>query len=146
MNDIQLTKHFKLREFTRSATADQLGIDNAPSAEHLKNLTNLANTLEEVRTLIGSPIIISSGYRSPELNKAVGGVVNSDHANGLAADFSAPKFGTVEQVSKKIANSAIKFDQLIFEQTWVHLSIGTRMRQQVLSLVRGRYVNGIVRS
>lgn len=147
MTDKQLTPHFKLSEFTRSATAESRGIDNTPDSEHLTNLINLANTLEAVRALFGgAPVVITSGYRSPALNKAVGGVATSDHANGLAADFTVKGY-TVQQAAEKIAASGIRFDQLIFEQgstEWVHLGIGSRMRGEVLSWKKGvGYVPGI---
>lgn len=145
-----LSPNFKLSELTRSATATRLGISNTPSKEHLNNLYDLAVTLELVRVILGNnPILITSGYRSPELNKAVGGSATSDHANGLAADFSCPDFGTVEEVCKAIAESDLPFDQLIFEQKtshWVHLGIGTRMRRQVMSWSpKAGYVPGVRR-
>lgn len=134
--DMRLSAHFVLGEFTRSSTATKRGIDNTPSQAHLANLRELAATLELVRSVLGHPIHISSGYRSPALNRAVGGSVTSDHANGLAADFTCPGFGSVQPVCEAILAAGIQFDQLIYEQgatEWVHLGIGTRMRRQVLS-------------
>ena len=143
-----LSPHFTLGELTRSATAQARGIDNTPTPQHVTNLRHLAATLEKVRALLGHPVLISSGYRSPELNAAVGGSSTSDHANGLAADLTCPKFGTAEAVCVAIMDSGIAFDQLIFEQgatDWVHLGIGPRMRRQVLSWSRDRgYREGIV--
>lgn len=151
MKDIKLSPHFTLAEFTRSATADARGIDNAPTAAHLTNLKTLAANLETVRTLLGNnPILITSAYRNPALNRAVGGSSTSDHAKGLAVDFHCPKFGPDFDVCKKLSSSGLKFDQLLFEQegptTWVHLGIGPRLRQQVLSWKKGRgYQNGVVK-
>lgn len=147
---MKLSEHFTLAEFTKSATADAQGISNNPTAEHLPNLKQLAAKLEEVRLLLGSvPMLISSGYRSSALNRAVGGVLTSDHCKGLAADFSAPKFGSVEKICMIIKMSDIEFDQVIFEQgytSWVHLGVGQRMRRQVLSWSSSKgYVNGVVR-
>lgn len=146
---MQLTPHFRLIEFTRSATAAARGIDNTPSDEHLRNLHKLAEFLEEVRELLGHPIIITSGYRSPELNKAVQGSATSSHCHGLAADFHCPGYGSDFDVCRMIAASRLKFDQLIFEQansTWVHLGIDERMRRDVMSWRRGKgYRSGIVR-
>lgn len=146
---MQLTPHFRLIEFTRSATASARGIDNTPSAEHLRNLHMLARFLEEVRELLGHPIIITSGYRTPQLNKAVQGSATSSHCHGLAADFHCPGYGSDFDVCRRIAASRLKFDQLIFEQansTWVHLGIGERKRRDVMSWRRGKgYRNGIVR-
>lgn len=146
---MRLSPHFTLAELTRSDTAAARGIDNAPGSEHLANLQRLAATLEQVRALLGQPMLISSGYRSPALNRAVGGSSTSDHSNGLAADFTSPRFGAVRQVCEAIQASGIAFDQLIYEQgntEWVHLGIGTRMRRQVLSWSQRRgYVPGIVK-
>lgn len=146
---MQLTPHFRLSEFTRSDTARRLGIDNAPTRHHLANLHVLATKLEEVRALFGCPIIITSGYRSPALNKAVDGSATSSHCEGLAADFHVPGFGPDQAVAQAIADSALEFDQLIFEQArthWIHLGVGDRMRREVLSWRSGRgYQRGIVR-
>ena len=145
---MKLSPHFHLVEFTRSATALRLGIDNTPTVSHLENLKRLASVLEQVRLILGSPIIITSGYRSPALNRAVDGSATSSHCDGLAADFHVPGFGSDMQVAQAIAESDIQFDQLIFEQarsTWVHLGIDPRMRRQVISWRSGRgYRTGIV--
>lgn len=144
---MQLSQHFTLEELLRSATADSRGIDNTPGPAHRANLERLALTLEEVRTLLGRPMLVSSGYRSPALNNAVGGSSVSDHSEGLAADFTAPQFGAVFDVCRAIEVSGIAFDQLIFEQgatEWVHLGIGGRMRRQVLSWSKKvGYVKGL---
>ena len=147
---MQLTPHFKLSELTRSSTAVKLGLSNAPGPGHLNNLRKLAASLEEVRGLLGTPMDISSAYRSPPVNAAVGGSSTSDHANGLAADFTSRRFGSVREVCEAIAASSVSFDQLIYEQKpggrlWVHLGFGSRMRRQVISWSPSRkYVNGIV--
>lgn len=143
-----LTKNFTLSEFLRSSTAAARGISNKPTNEHLANLLILAQALEEVRKLCANqPIYISSGYRNPEVNKLVGGVPNSAHAKGYAADFTVKGIPTKE-VCKIIANSGLVFDQLIYEQgntKWVHLSVDPQARRQVLSWRSGRgYVNGLV--
>jgi hypothetical protein len=146
---MKLSPHFQLVEFTRSSTSSRLGIDNTPTDAHLENLKRLTNVLEQVRAILGAPIIITSGYRSPALNRAVDGSATSSHCDGLAADFHAPGFGSDMQVAQAIAESDIQFDQLIFEQarsTWVHLGIDPRMRRQVISWRSGRgYRPGIVR-
>lgn len=143
-----MTPHFNLAEFIRSDTAARLRINNAPTLSHMENLQRLALSLEEVRSLLGHSIIITSGYRSPALNKAVDGSATSSHSHGLAADFHCPGFGSDFEVCKAIAGSGIQFDQLIFEQansTWVHFGIGDKMRRQVLSWRSGKgYRNGIV--
>lgn len=83
-----LSPHFSLSEFTNSATADSYHIDNTPSNFVVKNLSVLCvSVLEPVRQIIHKPIVITSGYRSTALNKIVGGVENSYHLSGKAADI-----------------------------------------------------------
>lgn len=124
-----LTPHFTLEEFTTSETAARKGIHNVPhtnSAEY-RNLVRTAEVMELVRTrLDDKPILISSGYRSPQVNAAVGGSKNSAHMSGLAVDFICPGFGTVKQICKKLEPVMREFgiDQLIYEyDTWVHLGL-----------------------
>lgn len=76
--------------------------------------------LERVRAVLGCPILISSGYRSPKLNAAIGGARNSQHCKGEAADFIAPGFGSPMEVCKEIVKhqESIQFDQLIHEGSW----------------------------
>jgi len=125
----QLTPHFTLEEFTDSQTAARNGIPNVPSvnSQEYKNLQRTAETMELVRTKLGDkPILISSGYRSPQVNAAVGGSKNSAHMSGLAVDFSCPGFGTPKQICKKLEPIMKEFgiDQLIHEyDTWVHLGL-----------------------
>lgn len=89
---MQLTPHFSLEEFTLSSAALALGIDNKPTPEHLENLRKLAHQMEDVRALFDKVIEITSAYRNPQVNAAVGGVPNSAHALGLAADFHVHGF------------------------------------------------------
>lgn len=127
-----LSPHFTLEEMLFSQTASRLGIDNTPPAEALDNLRLLAAGLEQVRTLLGRPILISSGYRSPALNEAVGGSLSSAHILGLAVDFTSPPSQPLA-VCKQIEASLIAFDQLIYEHEWVHFAIGPQRRRQVLT-------------
>ncbi len=129
---MKLSPHFSLAELTASQAAARKGIDNTPDAVVKNNLTITAANLEKVRELLEHPIIISSGYRSPALNKAVGGSSTSAHVNGWACDFICPAFGTPVQVVEKLKNSDLKFDQIIEEGTWVHISFAPTMRKQVL--------------
>lgn len=130
---MQLSEHFTLEELMFSSTAQRLGIDNTPNAVMVANLTNCASGLEEVRALLGRPMSIDSGYRCPDLNKAVGGASNSAHMTGYADDFVCPGFGTPEQIVKAIVASDIVFDQCIQEGTWVHISFDPAARKQVLT-------------
>jgi zinc D-Ala-D-Ala carboxypeptidase len=127
-----LTPHFSLEEFTLSSTALAHRIENKPRPEHLVNLKKLAARMEEVRALFDAVVEITSGYRNPEVNALVGGVPNSAHALGFAADFHVDGF-TDLNAAKRIRDSGLKFDQLIFEKNrCVHLSVDPKMRQQVL--------------
>ena len=120
-------KYFSIGEMTRSDTAKRLGIDNTPSDEIKKNLTLFINTiLDPIREDWGSPIIVSSGYRCPELNKAVGGVKTSGHLYGYCADLQVKgdlrKFSNF--VIEWMKEHQMKWDQIIFEKcggvTWLH--------------------------
>jgi zinc D-Ala-D-Ala carboxypeptidase len=125
----QLTTHFTLEEFTDSQTAARKGINNVPSvgSPERANLMRTAETMEQVRTILGDkPILISSGYRNPQVNAAVGGSKSSAHMSGLAVDFSCPGFGTPLQICKKLHPymKELEIDQLIHEyDTWVHLGL-----------------------
>jgi zinc D-Ala-D-Ala carboxypeptidase len=131
---MQLSTNFKLNEFTTSQTATRKGIDNTAPAPIIERLRMLANTLEQVRTLLGNHSIrISSGYRCIALNRAIGSGDTSAHVQGYAVDFTCPGFGTPKEVANKIAQSDIKFDQLIYEGTWIHLSVDPRNRRDVLT-------------
>ena len=137
---MQLSPHFKLVEFTRSATAQARHIDNTPNEEQIKNLKFLCdNVLEPLREQFG-PIIIGSGFRCPALNTAVGGVKNSQHKSGEACDIHLPSI----EVGKKYFEFQKKlpiFDQLIWERNnprsnhyWIHVSVkrSGKNRKQVI--------------
>lgn len=135
---MNLTEHFTLEELTVSAYAIRYGLDNTPPEYIVDNLRLLASELEHVRMLIGAPVIILSGYRSPEVNLRVGGSANSMHVEGLAADFIAPRFGTAAAVAQAVNSSPMLYDQLILEfGNWVHLSVHpVNPRRQALTAVR----------
>jgi hypothetical protein len=124
-----LTEHFTLEEFTDSQTAARKGIHNIPTkhSQEYKNIQRTAETMEKVRTILDDkPILVSSGYRSPQVNAAVGGSKSSAHMSGLAVDFSCPGFGTPKQICKKLGPhmKELDIDQLIHEyDTWVHLGL-----------------------
>ena len=124
----QLTANFSLEEFTDSQTAARHGINNVPKegTAARNNLKDIADTMESIRSILGHPILISSGYRSPAVNKAVGGSKNSAHQHGLAADFTCPGFGTPLEVCNALEPHMVELgiDQLIHEYaTWVHLGL-----------------------
>lgn len=152
MTDIQLTPHFRLSEFTRSATASRMNIDNSlnpDNPQHAKIISNLKNlcvqVLEPLREHAGKPILVGSGYRCPSLNKAVGGVPNSQHQTGEAADIHLyTNAEGREWFTWLMDNTA--FDQLLFEREsptsnhyWIHVSCRldlTQNRQQVKRITK----------
>jgi zinc D-Ala-D-Ala carboxypeptidase len=128
---MNLSEHFLLEEFTLSSTALALGIENKPTTEHMERLRQLAEQMETVRSLFNLPIEITSGYRNPQINAAVGGVPTSAHALAYAADFHVHGIEDLE-AAKTIRDSGTKFDQLIYEKNrCVHISFDPRLRQQV---------------
>ena len=136
----KLSPHFSLAELTVTST----GLSNQPNAQQLARLTKVAEQMEAVRKLLGSPISVNSGFRSAAVNRAVGGSQTSAHALGYAVDFVCPGYGDPMAICKAIAASGIKFDQLIMEKNrWVHISFDPRMRQQVLSWWGGAYRPGL---
>jgi zinc D-Ala-D-Ala carboxypeptidase len=133
---MKLTEHFTLAELTQSSTALRTGIKNIPSPNTIGNLKILCEGLEQIRALLGSPLFITSGYRSQTLNRFIGGSANSAHCLGFAADFKCPQFGDPIQVVRAIKDSNIKYDQLIAEGDkggWIHVSFALELRQQTLS-------------
>ena len=131
---MNLSPHFTMAEFVVSDTAARRGIDNDPPAELLHALKRTAQGMEAVRVRLGgAPIIVTSGYRSPALNAAVGGQPSSQHTRGEAADFIAPRFGSPTEVAAALRDSGVDYDQLILEfGRWVHISFSQAPRHQAL--------------
>ena len=135
---MKLSEHFDLAEFTASQTADRRGLDNTPPQHVIANLLVLAAGLEQVRSLLGNhPLTITSGYRSPAVNAAVGSKSSSQHLLGQAADFICPRYGSPADIMAAIVGSNIKYDQAISEFAsngggWVHISFSGRGRKQAL--------------
>ena len=125
---MKLSKHFSLTEFTKSQTAERIGIDNTPNEEHIEKMKALCESvLESVRYQFDKPIMINSGYRSVALCEAIGSNANSQHAIGEAADIEIP--GVDNSVLAKWIQDNANFDQLILEcytgepsSGWVHVS------------------------
>jgi zinc D-Ala-D-Ala carboxypeptidase len=134
---MKISEHFTLEELVFSEAAARLGFDNTPSLAVTANLKLVALSLEKVRALLGDkPIVVHSGYRSMEVNKAVGGVATSSHCFGLACDFVCPEFGAPGEVALAILKSDIEYDQLILEYGWVHVGLekeGSRPRREALT-------------
>ncbi|MFI3292479.1 MAG: D-Ala-D-Ala carboxypeptidase family metallohydrolase [Rikenellaceae bacterium] len=131
-------KYFTIEELSRSQVASSRGIDNAPVNEIKDNLEFMIDKLlDPVREKWGSPITVNSGYRSLELNKAVGGVATSQHTKGQAVDITAGSPEKNKQLFDIILANGFEFDQLIDERnyTWLHLSYKAEgCRNQVLHL------------
>lgn len=144
----QLSEHFSLAEFCVSERARRLNLDNTPPPDIVPRLKVVANQMERVRIRLGSQsIIVSSAYRSPAVNRVVGGEKASAHLAGWAVDFVCPGFGTPLQICERLATSSITFDQLIEEGTWVHVSFDPRRRGHILTKQPGGgYANGLTRS
>lgn len=138
---MNLTPHFSLDELTFSEAAVRLGIDNTPDADVLSNLGVLAEGLERVRAVLGHPVRISSGYRCPALNAAIGGSKTSQHMQGLAADFACPGVGSPRDVAMEIvlAADSIDYDMVIHEGAWIHISFSGAPRREVLT---AHFANG----
>jgi zinc D-Ala-D-Ala carboxypeptidase len=138
-----LTPHFTYEELIASDFATRRGIDNKPPANVLPNLMRLAQLLEKVRMLVGVPIRVNSGYRSPALNRAVNGSTLSAHCDGRAADFVVPDYGTPRAVAERIARSDVPFDQLILEgEAWVHIGIARFEVQPRLQILTAQFNGG----
>ena len=130
-------KYFTIAELIKSDTANQKGIDNTPSKEiEQKLLSLIVNCLDPIREIYGKPIIVTSGYRCPKLNQAVGGAEKSQHTKGEAADLVPGSGGSLKDLYKAIIKFG-NYDQLIFENSrWAHVSYKDTLRRQIL------YYNG----
>ena len=136
---MKLTPHFTLAELTASTTAQRLRLDNTPPPELMPRLVRTAEMLERIRSTLGVPVIVTSGYRNRAVNAAVGGVTSSDHAQGHAADIVAPRFGSPTQIARTLAPlvAVLGIGQLILEgvkgKQWVHVS--TRVPEKAANRV-----------
>lgn len=118
-------KYFTFGEFERSETATRHAIDNAIPEAAKRNIAALVdNVLDPLRETWGKPITVTSGYRCPKLNKAVGGVATSQHLTGEAADISVGSKKENAKLFKLAKDLKLPFDQLIDEKnfSWIHIS------------------------
>ncbi|MCQ2294461.1 MAG: D-Ala-D-Ala carboxypeptidase family metallohydrolase [Bacteroidales bacterium] len=136
-------KYFTIRELSVSATAMRLGVDNTPSAEVMRNLAKLTDLLlDPARERWGKPLVVTSGYRCKKLNALVGGVADSQHLRGCAADIVTLGNNRLQnyQLYQMIKSSSLPYDQLIAEHVrcggcgWVHISLAPtgKPRRQAL--------------
>ena len=157
-----LTPNFTLEELWHSDTAVRLGIDNRPPQGIVPHLEDLAGGLEKVRSVLGHPIRVNSGYRCEALERVLCAkdfaawcarrerAVSEEawaqyfaakaHPQGWAGDITCPQFGTPSRIVKTVRDSGIRFDQCIEEGTWVHFSVDPRMRREVLT---ASFANGV---
>ena len=125
--------YFELDEFLRSDTAARRGIDNTPTFEIVDHLGELVEKfLDPLRAALGKPIVVTSGYRCPALNRAVGGATSSLHMKGYAADIYCPKMPFKEFqafVVDWVKKTGTRFDQIIRETSsvsggqWIHVGL-----------------------
>lgn len=145
MNNILLSPHFCLDEFTKSSTAIKHGIQNVPPQEAVENLRRLcANTLEPLRDELGLPVVITSGFRTKALNDLLAhSSERSQHMQGQAADFYIGHTETTESTEKLsrrgllikafreiLQNPKIDYDQLILYPSFIHVSYVSRERNR----------------
>ena len=129
-----LTTHFTLEEFLRSRTAKEQGIDNTPNEAQIRNMGRLCKlVLEDVRLILDKPMVITSGFRCPELNKAIrkgkGGAKKSAHMDGRAADFKVHEvspqaiFDIIVKQMRTRSPVSDFLDKIIYEGNWTHIQI-----------------------
>lgn len=144
-----ISEHLSLAELIRSESAKRNGITNMPPPEHIANLKLLAeNIFEPIRANFRCPILISSGYRSKELNAKIGGSNSSQHSLGQAIDIDmdGTSYGVTNAEIFNYIKEKLPFDQLIWEfgndlnPFWVHVSYSDRHRRQILKATK---TNGI---
>ena len=127
---MNLSPNFTLQELTVSEIAARRGLDNTPNATEVANLVRVAELLEQVRALLGKPILINSAFRSKPVNDAVGSRDTSQHRLGCAADIRVPGL-TPKQVVQACIDAKIPFDQIIEEfDSWTHISVPNTKDQQ----------------
>ena len=131
-----ITKHFTYEEFEYSRKAQELGLDNRIPSDEIRSAIRLlvVNLLQPLRDLLQRPLIVSSGYRSPALNQAVGGAKNSQHMRGEAADVSCKGALETLLLAQTVLRSGLPFDQMILYKSLLHLSFNAAgpQRHQIL--------------
>lgn len=117
--------YFNIKEMTKSQTAKLYHIDNTPTKEIVENLKKVMYILDIVRVYIGKPIIINSGYRCKKLNEMVGGVQNSMHTKGLAADFRTREKEDINIMFEflKKNQEKLKIIELLNYKTFIHIGV-----------------------
>ena len=135
-----LSKNFSLKELTTT----NVNAPNNPTGVEIERLRQLViHVLQPLRDRLGLPIIVNSAYRSPQVNKIVGGVPTSQHSRGEAADIRVEGMSPLA-LARYIRDQRLPYDQLIREPTWVHVSYGPRHRRQTLTMRHGVYFDGLL--
>lgn len=143
----QLSPNFSWAEATVTST----GLPNVPTADEQIRIRNTAMEMQIVRAALQrKPIKVNSWFRSPQVNKAVGGSATSEHALGAAVDFVCPAYGTPYEICQSLIAVAhiLNYNQLIYEGTWVHISFppaGQVGKREVLTYKAGKYSKGLVK-
>ncbi len=153
---MKLSKNFVLSEIIRSNTAKRLGIKNEPTKKHMEGIQRIiTNLVQPMRDSLG-PIRISSGYRNPELNRAIGGSSSSQHCKGEALDLQFWQNGKMmnKLIYEWVLDSGLEFDQMIneFDFAWIHISLKkNKNRKDVLEAYKDedgntkyKYVDDII--
>lgn len=134
---MNLTPHFTKAEFERSSTAIRLGLDNVCPETLVPNMLDVAKALELVRAHFNAPVHVTSCFRSPKVNAAVGGSATSAHRFGHAADFEVQGVANID-VCRWVAENIPSFDQIIYEfgpSGWCHIGFGGK-RKELLTATR----------
>ena len=148
----KLTKNFSLEEMIKSDTARAKGVSNIPTAKEVENLRRLCvEILQPLSDSLGLPIYVNSGFRNKATNALVGGVANSAHLTGYAADIVCPAYGNAAKFSRYVADflkrKGIKFDQVINEYgRWCHVGVANldgKQRGQLLTYTKNGARQGI---
>lgn len=140
-----MSRWFQLPEMLVTSS----GLANHPPPAIRSRIEDTMLRMDQIRDILGKPVRITSGYRSPAVNTAIGGARTSDHMLGCAVDFVCAKMDPKDICRAILAHKpGVEFDQLIAEYRrgvgWVHIGFGERMRQEVLTFRDGKYLPGLV--
>lgn len=146
--DEYLSRHFRLGEMLVSTTAENLGIELEPPLEHIEHMRALAaNVLEPLREIAGCPLVITSGWRSAALNRALGGASQSQHLSGMAADVVPLRERSIIDIARQ-AVARVPFDQMIIYRRFLHVSYDPtkpEQRGEVMTRLPSGFYPGIRR-
>lgn len=146
MTDEMISPNFWLSEFLQSDTATRLGLDNAPDPASMAALRTITIPgVQSIRDCLGMPMFVSSGYRSPAVNKAVGGAPNSQHMQGLAADLKCPQFGSPLTIARYLLQHwTHPFEQMIQEGSWLHVGFPAAGQKGARTVMTAHFDGGRV--